>query len=324
MMMRTTLSLICLAALCACVANGQQAISAKPGMIHEVLGSVLLDGKAVESKFGEFPQMRANTSLETGEGRAEVLLGPGSVLWVGENSAVTMLSDRLTETKIKLLKGNAAIEVTELLDGSSVAVLCGNAVISLHKAGLYRFDAEPARLMVYDGVAAVEQGGQSQEVKKSRMLLLNGVATAEKFNNKLGDPLLRWAKRRSEAMAMANAPVARAIADGGTRWGRNGWIWNPYFGMFTYVPMRGVYHSFWGWNYWSPDQVYRVYAPPVQYSSGFGQPDYSGGRGYSTPAPTSAGTSGVVAAAASAQSAPASTAAPPSTGRSGGSTGRSR
>ena len=54
-------------------------------------------------------------------------------------------------------------------------------------------------------------------------------------------------------------------------WDRPGWRWNPYFGMFTFVPSRGVFSSPFGYRFWSPALVYVLYQPPRQaFSSGGG------------------------------------------------------
>ncbi|MGE5487945.1 MAG: hypothetical protein ACM3ZB_09025 [bacterium] len=328
--MRTAFVAGFLTVLAASVSFGQQAISAKSGMIHYVEGAVLLDGTAVQPKFGQFPHMSENSVLETTEGRAEVLLGPGVFLRVGENSRIMLLSDRITHTRFGLPAGSAVVEVVESND-ALITVEVGDAIANIERAGVYRFDAEPGRIMVYDGQAIVEQGGRSQKVKGSRMLLLDGSGQVAKFNKKQGDALFRWAGRRAEYIARANVSSALRAQDAASF--RPGWIWNPYFGMFTYVPAGGILHSFWGYNLWSPRTVYMVYTAPVRpagnvadvSSAGTG---WSQDRGYRTASPTSSGTSGVVAASSAAASSPSSggssSASAPVSRPSGRAAGRSR
>ncbi len=324
--MRTAITVVCLAALAAGAVFGQQVISAKSGMIHYVEGTVLLDGKQVEPKFAEYPQIGEKSVLASTEGRAEVLLAPGVFLRIGENSEIALLSDRLTDTRLELKRGSAVVDILELPEGNQVTLLTGNAAISFLQPGVYRIDAVPGRLLVYDGEASVAQNDQVQRVKKSRMLLLNGVAVAEKFDNRTGDSLLRWAKRRDESIAMANVSAAKYAYDRGGRY--SGWTWNPWFGMFTYMPYSGICRSFWGYSFWSPAAVYSVYYRPrtVGPSIGAGSTGWhSAGGGYNSMPASSSGSSGVVTSTATAGA--ANTSAPaPSSGHPGGvsSGGRGR
>lgn len=249
------------------VALAQQAISAKSGMINYIEGRVLLDGKPVEMKFANFPAVSRQSELRTEEGRAEVLLGPGVFLRMGENSAFKMVSDRISDTQLEFLEGAMVIECAQFGKDESVAITYKDARVTLEKNGVYRFDDQPPRLMVYDGEAKVMLGGQAQIVRKSRTLALEGEAVAEKFDSKAGDALFRWAGRRAEYLALANVSAARSADQYGS-WGSNGWIFNPYFGMYTFLPMGGFYDSFWGYRYWSPETVYNVYAVAPRYSGG--------------------------------------------------------
>jgi hypothetical protein len=76
------------------VAPAQQMISAKAGLINVVEGQAIVDGKPLVPKPSEFTQLKPGSLLETGEGRSEVLLSPGSYLRLSENSAIRMTSDR--------------------------------------------------------------------------------------------------------------------------------------------------------------------------------------------------------------------------------------
>jgi hypothetical protein len=60
-------------------------------------------------------------------------------------------------------------------------------------------------------------------------------------------------------------------------------VFNPYFGMLTYIPWNSVYYSPYGYRFWSPERVYMVYEPPRQ--SGFGGGGgvrYNSNLGYNT------------------------------------------
>src|SRR5579885_3579285 len=85
----------------------QQAISARSGMVHYVEGKVFAGDQPVEGKFGNFPQVQEKQVLRTEEGRAEILLTPGVFARVGENSSFRMITNRLIDTRLELLKGTA-------------------------------------------------------------------------------------------------------------------------------------------------------------------------------------------------------------------------
>ena len=231
----------------------QSAISAKSGQINYTEGKVLLDGKEVHATDGLFPQMKTNQHLVTQDSRAEMLLSPGVMLRVGENSTVNMLSDRLEDTRVELAGGSIIVDDVVEVKGDSVTLVYKDAVIGLVKSGLYRLDSDPAQLRVYAGEATVAQRGQTVTVRKAELLPLNGSLVAEKFDPKTGDALLRWAERRSEYVAMANPSTAQAA--GNSYSGGNSWLYNPYFGSFTFVPGAGVLWSPFGYSYWSPSQV---------------------------------------------------------------------
>jgi hypothetical protein len=312
-------------------AAAQSIVSAQSGTVHYYEGEVLLDGRQVETKFGNFSQIKEKAVLATGEGRAEVLLTPGVFLRVGENTSLKMLSSRLSDTRLELLAGSAVLEVADpsLMDAPKTApitILVKDTTVTVSEKGLYRFDLDPAQIRVYDGKLLAEASGHAVEVKEGRVLALDGTLALEKFDTKTGDPLLRWSRRRAEYMSLASISAAKTARDWGGDWDRSRWLWNPYFGMFTFIPARGIYNSPFGFRFWSPYTVTRIYEPrPVFVSSG---PGFDAGRGYPTMPRTSGGYSGTVASAPVSVAAPSSSAAgassAPASRGGGGGGGRSR
>ena len=309
---------------------GQQVISAQSGLVHYTEGQVLVGANPVDLKFGQFPQLKENEELRTERGRAEVLLNPGVFLRVAENSGFRMLSTRLTDSRLEFLSGAMVIEAGQLAKDQAVTVLHKDVTVSLAKSGLYRFDSEPPALRVFEGAAVVETAGSKVEVTKGKMLPFDGSVAAVKFDREQTDALDNWSGRRAEYLALANVYAARSVADSGMLWRRSGWVFNPYFGMLTYIPWNSVYYSPYGYRFWSPERVYMVYAPPRQ--SGFGGGGgvrHNSNLGYNTVSPTSAGTSGVMAGARTAAPAPsappaASSPAAPISRDSGRAGGRQR
>ncbi len=322
---------IAIVALAASPAAAQPVISAKAGIISWVEGEVFLDDQAVEPSLTKFPDIKENGILRTELGRAEILLTPGVVMHIGENSSFRMITKRLIDTRLELLTGSAVVSAVEIAKDTNVTVVCKDGTVSLPKAGHYRFDTNPARIKVFAGMANVEISGQHIEVGAGKMLTLNGTsASAEKFSKDDTDSLDNWAQRRDQLMAMANVSTARSMYNSYASVGSGIWGWNPYFGMYTYIPGTGRFcDPFYGYCYYSPFTVGRVYyqPPPMIYNNGGGyMPSYptmgTTGGGYSGTMASSAGSvASSPAAAASSSSSAASSAGSSSVGHGGGGGG---
>ena len=296
-------------------AFGQSVTSVSSGVVHYVDGSAFLGDKAVELKFGQFPSVKANETLRTSEGRAEVLLVPGTVLRLGENSAIRMINTKLSDTKLELLQGEIVIEAvdggkdaTAQMKGNQVTVIAQGSTTTFPKPGLYSFSTEPSRLRVFEGEAVVTGPSGQLTLKKGKETQLNGMLMAVKFDPKVGDELMRWSSRRSGYLATANMAAARSLSNGasygGGMWssymGNGGWTYNPMFGMYTFVPFGGIAYSPFGYNYWSPYAFNRYYLPNLYNNyygggGGGGGGNYGGGNAASGPARNVGGNSAVAA-----------------------------
>ncbi|MGI8988688.1 MAG: hypothetical protein ACR2I2_03765 [Bryobacteraceae bacterium] len=279
-------------------AFAQSIVSAHSGVLHYSEGDVFIGDKQVDAQFGTFPDIKENGQLRTGQGRAEVLLTPGVFLRVGENSGIRMITNRLIDTRVEFVSGAVMVEVDDPLKDNSVALVYKDYTVQLKKHGLYGFESEPPQLKVYNGEAEVTTDGNTVLVKEGKLLPFTSALVAEKFDNKEGDALWRWSKRRSEYVSVANLSAAKYVKDSGTStWNTGGWYYNPYYSMFTYLPGRGTFYSPFGYSFWSPYSIYNVYIPRQAY---YGNSNYGGsGMGYNT-APMSAGNhSGVMAASSS-------------------------
>ena len=287
-------------------AQAQSVISARSGLIHYVEGQVYLGDEQVDSKFGNFPEVKENAQLRTAEGRAEVLLTPGVFLRLGENSSFRMVTNRLIDTRLELLSGTAIVEAEDIPKDNSVTVVYKDASAHVLKKGLYRFDATAGELRVYDGAAQVSAGEKTVQVNEGHQIALDTLV-ATKFDKNLTDALDRWSARRAEYLSMANVSAANTLR-GSMYYGgmfNSGWFWNPYFGMFTFVPgLDGMWYSPYGYRFWSPFDVYMAYMPgyyyyPSGYSSGSGYRRTYAGTGYTatTARPTPARGSGAITSA---------------------------
>src|SRR3984957_11201943 len=93
-----------LAATMLMVIPAAAASSAIPGTLNYVEGQVAVAGQPVTSHSVGSVQMEPNQVLETGQGRAELLLTPGVFLRVGDNSAVRLISPGLADTRVDVLR----------------------------------------------------------------------------------------------------------------------------------------------------------------------------------------------------------------------------
>lgn len=261
----------------AATASAQNVVSAKAGLIHLVEGDVYLNDQELHPKVTEFPDMKDNSVLRTEVGRAEVLLAPGIVLRMAENSSFRMVSNKLVDTHIEVLTGEILVEVTELNKETALSVALKDTTTEPRKPGIYRFDGDGS-VRVYEGEAAVTAlGGQNLTLKGGKVLVAGDAGLkAQSFDSDTGDALYRWSKRRSSYMAMANVSAASSSA-AYSSYGRSGWIYNPYFSMWTYLPYRDMIYSPFGWTYFTPGTVYMAYWPGYGYGYGGGSGAHSGG-----------------------------------------------
>ncbi len=276
---RLALGVLALAAGSIAALAQSAVISARSGLIHYVEGQVYLGDQLVETKFGVFPEVKENQQLKTEEGRAEVLLTPGVFLRLGENSSFRMITNRLIDTRLEFLAGSAIVEAEDIGKDNSITVVYRDATVHPVKKGVYRFDSGDNELRVYDGLAEVTAGDQTVEVKEGHLIALDTLAV-HKFDKTVTDALNRWSERRDGYVSMANVAAANTLRtslfSGGNLFS-SGWYYNPFFGMYTYVPgLGGMFYSPFGNPFFSPFDVYMAYMP------GFYYPGYYGNYGYNS------------------------------------------
>jgi len=250
------------------------AIQPAPGAVNYIEGDVRLDGQRLTSKAVGSQELGPGQVLETGSGKAEILLTPGVFMRLGDATAVRMVNPGLTDTRVELLRGQALVEATDLLKQNRVQVFDGGASALLLKNGLYEFDAGPrAEVRVYDGKVAVTEDDRQVELGKGKETALgNAPLRPEKFDRHQRDALYDWSAARSQYLAEANAAAVRTYLVGGYG-GGPGWYWNPW-GMYSFWPGAGYAYSPFGFGYYSP---FYTYGGPVYY--------YRGGGGFHRSAP---------------------------------------
>jgi hypothetical protein len=162
---------------------GQAVVSVHSGVINFFEGSVLVDGQKLEPKFGKFYDVKQGSKLWTENGRAEVLLTPGAILRVGEESSVRMSSTALTDTRVEFGGGEVALDSRGAkASGAPLRITYKGYEVSFTKPGVYNLTSAPAELRVHQGEAQVSVNGKSVVVKEGRLLPFSGALAAQNFD----------------------------------------------------------------------------------------------------------------------------------------------
>ncbi|MGH9645189.1 MAG: FecR domain-containing protein [Bryobacteraceae bacterium] len=255
----------------------QAVISAHSGMVNFIEGSVQLAGRPVKLDGAIFPEVKRGQTLSTRTGHAEILLTPGVFLRLDNNSSFQMISNRLTDTQVEVLKGSALVEANEILKDNRIAVKVGDSETLLLKSGLYHFNADSGQVRAFAGKAQVSDDSTSAELKGGHTLLLGSSLKTDRFNkNQSKDELYAWSEQRDSRLELANVSVARSIRANSLS--ASLWAWDPWLSTYTFLP-----HSGWGYNpfgiaWYSPGSVWIA-----------GNPGYNGYSGYSAQYPSSGG-----------------------------------
>src|SRR5215831_7674272 len=218
-------------------AAGQSVISARSGVIHFFEGSVYWRDQPLEPHPGKFQILAQGDELRTAQGSAEVLLTPGVLLRIGENSAIRMVANNLADTRVELLAGSAIIGSDEPTANTSVTLICRKWKVHFLQEGTYRIDSEPPRLWVDRGRAEVsaEATAAPVSVAQGMDLPFAAVLVPEPSINEPADALSNWSKGRSESIAADNA-IAAEISDDPTSPDQSDL--GP--GVLTYFPLLGL------------------------------------------------------------------------------------
>lgn len=186
----------------------QPVVSVHSGVVHYFEGSVLIDGQPLEERFGRFEEIRPNSELRTDQGRAEILLTPGVLLRVDENSSIRMISNRLSDTRVEFIGGTVAIDSRNGSPGAPITLTFRKYEVHFRTLGCYRFDSAPPRLRVDEGEASVAFNGNTASVTANQAISLTPVLTPQPHVTNPDDSLDRWARERSESVAADNASAA--------------------------------------------------------------------------------------------------------------------
>jgi len=281
--------------LVAAAGGSQYVISARAGGVNYVHGTV-----NVSRKNSTGGLLVSGDTLEIGDkvttsadGRAEILLNPGSYLRLGGNSTFEFVTTSLDNLRLKLTSGSAIFEVFAAED-FQVSVATPRSDLMLTRSGVFRVDVQTdggSRLSVIKGKAFVGANA-STEVKAGRSVLLgDGRLEVARFRDDIQDEFTIWSKERAKEVNKLNAKLQRRQlrnilmnsynARGWNIYDSFGlWVLDPVWRRWCFLPFGSGWASPYGWSYyydfWSLRMPYWMYRD--QWPAGSNQ----GGNGTGT------------------------------------------
>jgi hypothetical protein len=261
-------------------------ISAKAGGVNYVEGKVVVAGKNNRSGYllkGD--TVEVGDKVSTGaDGKAEILLNPGSYIRLAENSSFEFLTTSLNNLRLKLNGGSAMFEVIAD-DEFKIAVKTPKADFSIITSGVYRVSVlndGSGKIAVWKGKAQIGDFNYT-EIKAGREAVVNGSQVAiEKFDRDEKDALENWSKTRAKDLAKVNSRLQRQdirntliSGFGASRWNMYNsfglWVFDRSFGSYCFLPFGYSWNSPYGYSYGRDLWYFRL--PRVIYT----QPPPSGG-----------------------------------------------
>jgi FecR protein len=233
--------------------NRPQPMMAGPGTVNYVEGQANIDGRAIPSGAQSMgSRLEVGQTLATGPGsKAEVLMMPGVVLRIGDNSAVRMVSSMFTNAQVELTRGTALVEVSRMGASDRLVVSNHGANIMLNKKGLYSFNADQPSVAVYEGKAEVQLNDRSTDVSKGEQLaLVPGVKLkTTHFDRKMETELYDWSLMRSQQMAQMAVAASPYVVGYSPYYA--GWYWSPYYSSWLWGPWGyGLGFGLYGGGFW--------------------------------------------------------------------------
>lgn len=253
-------------------------ISAKAGGVNYTEGKVSIvrkDGKS--GLLLKSDKIEIGDKISTGaDGKAEILLNPGSFVRLGGNTEFEFQTTDLDNLKLKLSSGRAIFEV--YADNEfKVTLDLPNADIELTKSGVFRVDVladGSGKISVWKGKVIV--GDEKAEVKAGKSAIVSGkTAAIAKFDRDNKDEFDIWSQLRAKEAADINKQLQRnalrnsllgAYNRGG--WNMFGtfglWVFDAFTGRWCFLPFGSGWNSPYGYNYGF--NIYDCQLPPVVYT----------------------------------------------------------
>lgn len=235
--------------------QSQYVVSAKAGIVNIAEGDVSYERGGKVDMLIASDVLRPGDVVRTGRnGRAEILLNPGSYLRLSTNSEFSFSDTTIHMLELKLLKGSAIIEASVIEE--AITVITPQGKFPLVNGGLYRFNVGAngsSEIITRKGKAEV--GGVMIKEGKKAMITV-GAPVITSFNKKSEDDFDIWSRDRAKIIVAANNKLSNRALRRNTSLSMSGnaWIFNPFWGTYTYLPgYWGIYSPYgYGYNRCSP------------------------------------------------------------------------
>jgi len=215
--------------------QAQSVVSTHSGIVYFFEGSVCLGDQVLQPHPGKFSSVPPGAELRTAEGRAEVLLTPGVFVRIGARSAIRMVANELSDTRVELLAGSALVDSAEPNSGTSVTLIYKNWSVRFLEQGVYRIDTDPPRLSILQGKAEVSAGtGKGITVGRDMNLPFASVLVPQPSSDWPQDALSAWAEGRQQSISADDA-IAANIQDPASLNASDSGL-----DSFTHFPMLGL------------------------------------------------------------------------------------
>lgn len=203
-------------------------------------------------------KLNAGGQLRTFEnGRAELLLNPGSYLRLAERSLIRFIRTGYPKMKFEILQGEVIVESAAFnptIHSLSISTPGGDFQVAAK--GLYRLSLEP-RLRVSIHKGALDWTGMNRKRRRleaGRSYRLEAT-TSKLHSGKLTkkDDLNQWSQKRAQQLAQSNsllsARVRRSAYPSFGYQNRGGWVLGNRSQWFTFVPFDSKPKSPYGFRY---------------------------------------------------------------------------
>ncbi len=219
-------------------------ISAKAGGVNFVQGKVALT-KNTRSGYlvkGDRLEIGERVSTDT-NGRAEILLNPGSYVRLGANTEFEFVSTSLENLIVRLNRGSAMFELIAD-DEFDVMIETPKGKFKAVKSGVYGVDVladGSGKLFVWEGRAEVVDANGTK-IKESRFAVVNGNSVSvEKFDRDDKGELELWSKARAKELAKINSKLRREDLRNAllNSYNRRGWGFYDSFGLWAFDRISG-------------------------------------------------------------------------------------
>ncbi|HJQ69886.1 MAG TPA: FecR family protein [Blastocatellia bacterium] len=275
--------------------KSQYVVSARAGVVNVVEGDVSFERGDKSDMLIAGDVVRAGDLVKTGaNGRAEILLNPGSYLRLSTNSEFVFNDTRIYRLELNLLKGSAIVEASVVVE--AIKVITPQGEVPIVNGGLYRFnvDAEGGAEVVLRKGKLLTGGVVVKEGRKA--MIGAGAPAITPFDKKVEDEFDLWSKERARVIVAANRKLSdRALRRSSSlSLSGNAWVFNPFTGSYTFLPGYWGIASPYGYGYSScnPYSRWRNWGPGYTGGGTGGGGYYGGGSGSGSGSGSSGGRGG--------------------------------